>query len=154
MRPVEEPWHDVVARAYEVPMPITFTYQVTEDCTLACSYCYQNNKSPKRMTWDIAKRATDYILSDKSDYINTQKQGGLIAEFIGGEPLMEIELITEITEYLKKELFQMGHPWLNFHRFSVCSNSTEYFNPSDFKYYSFAQYESRQHNYRNIYQIV
>jgi len=129
MRPKEDQWQDVVARAYGLPLPISFTYQVTEDCTLACTYCYQNNKSPKRMSWDIAKRATDYILSDRSDYINTQKQGGLIVEFIGGEPLMEIELITEITEYLKKEMFQMGHPWYDFHRLSICSNGTEYFNP-------------------------
>jgi len=60
MRPKEDQWQDVVARAYGRPLPISFTYQVTEDCTLACTYCYQNNKSPKRMSWDIAKRATDY----------------------------------------------------------------------------------------------
>ena len=38
------------------------TFQVTEDCCLNCTYCYQNNKSKKIMTFDVAKKAIDDIL--------------------------------------------------------------------------------------------
>jgi sulfatase maturation enzyme AslB (radical SAM superfamily) len=31
------------------------TFQVTEDCCLRCSYCYQNNKTKNKLSWEIAK---------------------------------------------------------------------------------------------------
>ena len=56
--------------------------------------CYQCNKSSKRMTFDVAKKFID-MLFDTDD-------GSVLAniiEFIGGEPFLEIDLITQICEY-------------------------------------------------------
>ena len=42
------------------------TFIVTKDCQLACKYCYLVGKNTKeRMTFDIARKAVDYILSDR-----------------------------------------------------------------------------------------
>ena len=41
----------------------TVTFQVTEDCNLACTYCYQIHKTKKRMSFDTAKKAVDMLLS-------------------------------------------------------------------------------------------
>ena len=41
----------------------TITFIVTKDCQLACKYCYLVGKnSNERMTWNVAKKAIDYIL--------------------------------------------------------------------------------------------
>ena len=31
------------------------TFQVTEDCCLRCTYCYQNNKTKNKLSWETAK---------------------------------------------------------------------------------------------------
>jgi sulfatase maturation enzyme AslB (radical SAM superfamily) len=69
------------------------TFQVTEDCCLRCTYCYQNNKSKNKLSWETAKKLIDDLLYDKYDYINSFNTIGIVLDFIGGEPFMEIELI-------------------------------------------------------------
>ena len=69
------------------------TFQVTEDCCMACTYCYQHNKSKNKMTFETAKQFIDDLLTDKYENINTSKTFTVIFDFIGGEPLMEIKLI-------------------------------------------------------------
>ena len=76
----------------ETGQVLTFTFQVTEDCCMACSYCYQNNKSKNTMSFDTAKKIIDNLLNDDNCY-NTHDVKGIILEFIGGEPFIEIELI-------------------------------------------------------------
>jgi radical SAM peptide maturase (CXXX-repeat target family) len=110
----------------------TITIQVTEDCCLNCSYCYQNNKSKEIMNFDTAKRAIDDILerSDKvKDYIDSYDTAGVIIDFIGGEPFMAINLISEISDYFIDRLIELDHPWLNRFKFSICSNGVLYFQP-------------------------
>lgn len=110
----------------------TITFQVTEDCCLYCTYCYQNNKSKKIMSFDVAKQAIDDILtrSDKvTDYIDSHDTRGVIIEFIGGEPFMAIDIISQISDYFIEKMIELNHPWLNRFRFSICSNGVLYFNP-------------------------
>ena len=83
----------------------TVTFQVTDDCNLACKYCYQTHKGKKKMSFETAKKMVDLLLSGNKgvgDYINPQKSPGLIIDFIGGEPLLEIELIDQIGAEFKK----------------------------------------------------
>lgn len=110
----------------------TITFQVTEDCCLNCTYCYQHNKSKKVMTFDVAKKAIDDILerSDRvKDYIDSYDTAGVIIDFIGGEPFMAIDLISDVSEYFIKRLIELDHPWRNRFRFSICSNGALYFQP-------------------------
>lgn len=109
----------------------TITFQVTENCNLACSYCYEINKHEIDMTFETAKSFIDNIIEhrlDKNYFINEYNTKGLIIEFFGGEPLLNINLIKQITEYW--ESFFINHPeccWGLFHRYSICSNGTLYF---------------------------
>ena len=34
------------------------TFQITDDCNLCCSYCYQINKGHHKMSFEIAKKWT------------------------------------------------------------------------------------------------
>lgn len=99
------------------------TFIVTKDCQLACKYCYLVGKNEKeRMSFMVAKNAIDYILSN----INETSEEGVIWEFIGGEPFLEIDLIDKICDYLKTEMFRRNHHWFNSYRFSFSTNGINY----------------------------
>lgn len=99
------------------------TFIVTKDCQLACKYCYLVGKNIKeRMSWDTAKKFIDYILSHEQDF----PEESVIWDFIGGEPFLEIDLIDQICDYLKTEMFRMGHHWFNSYRFSFSTNGINY----------------------------
>ncbi len=101
----------------------TITFIVTKDCQLACKYCYLIGKNNKeRMTWDVAKKAVDYILAHEDDF----QDEGIIWDFIGGEPFLEIDLIDKICDYLKEEMFTHNHHWFNDYTFSFTTNGLNY----------------------------
>lgn len=102
------------------------TFIVTKDCQLACKYCYLVGKNEtERMSWEIAKQAIDYILQHEADF--TEKS--VVWDFIGGEPFLEIELIDQICDYLKAEMFRLNHHWFNSYRFSLSTNGINYDSP-------------------------
>ena len=105
---------------------LTLTFQVTEDCCMACTYCYQHNKSKNRMDFNIAKQIIDNLLSD-DNYYNTHEVNGLILEFIGGEPFMEIDLIQRITDYFVSKSIELNHRLLKYFMISVSTNGLLYF---------------------------
>lgn len=99
------------------------TFIVTKDCQLACKYCYLVGKNTReRMTWDIAKKAIDYILDNEKDF----KEESVVWDFIGGEPFLEIELIDKICDYIKIEMYRRNHHWFNSYRFSFSTNGINY----------------------------
>lgn len=72
------------------------TFQVCDDCCLKCTYCYQGFKGHHKMTFETAKKAIDQLLNANDnikDYINSWEIPGVVIEFIGGEPFLEIDLI-------------------------------------------------------------
>ena len=79
---------------------------------MACTYCYQNHKTNNRMSWETIQPFLDELLEDRNELINTTTAGGLILDFIGGEPLMEIELIDKICTYIFNYMILHHHPWL------------------------------------------
>lgn len=104
-----------------------FTFQTSERCSLNCTYCYQFNKSPMRMEFDTAKKFIDELLADHYGYINRYNSPAIIIEFIGGEPLLEINLTRKIYEYFLDQCYKLDHPWFTMHRLSICSNGLQYF---------------------------
>ena len=46
----------------------TITITLTQSCNLKCSYCYENNKSPKVMTFNVAQQIIDKELQNKDKY--------------------------------------------------------------------------------------
>lgn len=108
------------------------TFQVTDDCNLCCSYCYQVKKGKRRMSFETAKKFIDLLISGEKgfyEYINPIKSPGLVVDFIGGEPFMEIELIDQICTYLMDRLIEIQHPWATKTMFSLCSNGVLYEDP-------------------------
>lgn len=115
VRELDKPWEDGVAQ--------TITFIVTKDCQLACKYCYLVGKNTnERMSFDMAKRAVDYILGHPEYFIRRS----VIWDFIGGEPFLEIQLIDSICDYIKTEMFRKNHPWFNSYRFSFSTNGINY----------------------------
>lgn len=108
---------------WQLGMSKNITFIVTKDCQLACKYCYLVGKNAKeRMSWDIAKKAIDYILDQESDFT----EESVVWDFIGGEPFLEIELIDKICDYIKVEMFRRNHHWFNSYRFSFSTNGINY----------------------------
>lgn len=101
----------------------TITFIVTKDCQLACKYCYLVGKNSKeRMSFEVAKKAIDYILSHE----NEMSEESVVFDFIGGEPFLEIELIDKVCDYIKTEMFRLNHHWFNSFRFSFSTNGINY----------------------------
>lgn len=101
------------------------TFIVTKDCQLACKYCYLVGKNAKeRMSIDVAKAAINYILDREDDPLFAQES--VIWEFIGGEPFIEVDLIDQICDYIKTELYRRDHHWFNSFRFSFSTNGINY----------------------------
>ena len=80
------------------------TLQLTQQCNFRCKYCIytekdhkmQRNHSNRQMSWDIAKKAIDYLY-DHSVYIRFPVNICLY----GGEKLLAFELIKRVVSYAK-----------------------------------------------------
>ena len=108
----------------------TVTLQVTDGCNLACTYCYQINKHTNMMPIEVAKKFIDDLLDGKyNNYCDYDNSEAIILEFIGGEPFIAIDLISEITDYFVNSMIERDHPWLFRYRISICSNGVLYFDP-------------------------
>lgn len=118
LKRINDAWRSGVAK--------NITFIVTKDCQLACKYCYLVGKNNQgRMTWETAKAAVDYILSHEKDF----PEESVIWDFIGGEPLLEIDLIDKLCDYIKFELYRLNHHWFNSYRFSFTTNGINYHTP-------------------------
>ena len=110
----------------------TFTFQVTEDCNLRCSYCYQIHKTPNKMTLEMGKKIVDCIFRDNykiEKYYSLQSMTGIILEFIGGEPFLEVDLIDNIMDYFVEQAYKYKSILAYKYRISISSNGTLYNDP-------------------------
>ena len=99
------------------------TVCLTEDCNLKCKYCYMVNKNSfKKMTIETARKTIDFFL-DRRDLFSTKS---VTWDIIGGEPLLEIDLLDQFTDYFKERAYRIGHPWFESYRFSISSNGILY----------------------------
>ena len=104
-------------------------FQVTENCCMKCTYCYQHNKSNNNMSFETAKKIIDRLLNNEIELINTNNTLAIVFDFIGGEPLLEIDLIQQICDYAIQRMIELNHPWLPFFKISICSNGLLYNTP-------------------------
>lgn len=101
----------------------TITFIVTEDCNLRCKYCYVTHKSKNKvLSLDTAKKFIDYLLT--CDEI--ERSDSIILDFIGGEPLLETELIDQICDYFKFRTFELGNEWYWKYRINISTNGVNY----------------------------
>ncbi len=100
------------------------TFVVTQDCNLRCKYCYMTGKqSEHKMTFETAKQAIDYLMKNKSQLFEDDY---IIFEFIGGEPLLEIELIDKIVDYFKVKIYNENCGWFGKYRIAISTNGILY----------------------------
>ena len=112
------------SRTWQQSISKNITFIVTKDCQLACKYCYLVGKNSKeRLSWGVAKQAIDYILEQEF------RETSVIWDFIGGEPFLEVELIDQICDYLKTEMYRRNHHWFDSYRFSFSTNGINYDSP-------------------------
>ena len=84
--------------------------QVTENCNLCCTYCYQLKKSPEKLTFDQCKKMIDIVLGLDKEYLTKYCRFELESPFcfhlIGGEPLLEDELCYKCIKYFETKLIE------------------------------------------------
>jgi len=92
--------------------------QITQDCNFRCNYCvYSENNNPlnrrhskKKMSFDLAKKAVDFLLSHSRDVTSP------VIAFYGGEPLLEFGLLKKTVLYAEEAF--LGKPI----RFDITTN--------------------------------
>lgn len=137
MRRRFEQYQDTIQRLYpelwtEKGKVLDITLQVTDSCNLRCSYCYQTCKKNHLMDFETAKKFIDMIIdktAGENEYLEYKNVKGLIFDFIGGEPFLNIDLIDKVMDYTITKLINTNSPLLYFTRFMLCSNGTLYFDP-------------------------
>lgn len=72
----------------------TIMLTLTESCNLNCSYCYEHNKSNRKMSFEIAKKILDYEFGLDDGFPEIE------IDLFGGEPFLEFELIKQIHRYV------------------------------------------------------
>lgn len=70
---------------------------VTQSCNLNCKYCYEHFKTSARMSAALCKQILE---NEFQNGINNSKTQFLAITFLGGEPLLNFELIKEVSEWL------------------------------------------------------
>ena len=108
------------------------TFQVTDDCCLKCDYCYQINKHHHMMNKEVAQKAIDLLFklydeNKEDNYINHHTHG-IVLDLIGGEPLMNVEVMDFIIQYFIQQCIRREHEWLTNFRANITSNGVLYFN--------------------------
>jgi len=107
------------------------TIQVTGDCNLACTYCYQHSKNKEMVDVDKAKKFLKSIVTNDQNFWNgymffNSESISPCIQFIGGEPLVNYKAVIELCDYYY-ELCQKYNPnlWCR-SLFGICTNGTIY----------------------------
>lgn len=89
---------------------------VAHDCNLRCKYCFADtgefHGGRSLMSAEVGKKAIDFVINNSGSRRNIE------IDFFGGEPLMNFDVVKEITEYAKAE----GEKHDKNFRFTVTTN--------------------------------
>lgn len=75
----------------------TIVLQITENCNLACTYCYQHAKKRNAVREDLLKDIITKSFEEQNDFEELE------FDFIGGEPLLFMPLIRNVCEWTWSE---------------------------------------------------
>lgn len=84
------------------------------------------------MSFETATKFLDMILNADemtNTYITSTISQGAVINFIGGEPWLEIDLISKVSDWFIAELFKRKHPWAIKFMFNISSNGLLHFDP-------------------------
>lgn len=93
---------------------LTATIFITDKCNLACKYCYEENKQYQTIKKEYIDKFIDLIYTEPQ----YSKRKYIILDFIGGEALLEWQLMEyAMTKFLEKGQ-ELHHPWVTERRFT------------------------------------
>ena len=107
------------------PVPLqTLVVNVTNQCNLACTYCYEygedkivdteNGKQPKFMSEETARASVDFMLRESRDNPTAHMT------FFGGETLMNFPVLKSTMAYARRRAAEVGKQV----DFSLTTNAT------------------------------
>jgi uncharacterized protein len=107
------------------PVPLTtMVLNVTNQCNLACTYCYEygedkivdtaNGKQPKFMSFETAKQSVEFMLKEAGD----NRMAHLT--FFGGETLLNFPVLKQTIAYARQRAAELGKDV----DFSLTTNAT------------------------------
>ena len=73
----------------------TISLEINQRCNLRCRYCYLGEKNEERMSLLVGCKSLDIAFAETKKH----KDKKLWVNFIGGEPLLDFELIQELVHY-------------------------------------------------------
>ena len=91
------------------------TLVVTHRCNLQCRYCYEEYKDSGRMSFMVAR---EIIQHEFANALTSGTVDEILFDFLGGEPMLEFDLIRRVAEWAWSETRQV--PYL----FSLTTNGT------------------------------
>lgn len=76
---------------------------LTNDCNLACTYCYEHHKSQKTMSLITARSIIDAEMSanDGMEFVTI--------DLFGGEPFLAFETLKSVVEFIKLRNYKKPH---------------------------------------------
>ena len=105
-------------RASPVPPLSSISLNVAQTCNMSCGYCYADlgkfGGKARMMTAAVARETVDRLIA------SSDPGADLLVGFMGGEPLLNRELIHEIVPYATEAGSASGHRV----RFSITTNAT------------------------------
>ena len=105
-------------RASPVPPLSSISLNVAQACNMSCGYCYADlgkfGGKARMMTALVARETVDRLIA------SSEPVADLLVGFMGGEPLLNRELIHEIVPYATEAGSAAGHRV----RFSITTNAT------------------------------
>lgn len=92
---------------------------LTDDCNLACTYCFVN-QNPNYMSLEVAKKSVDFLANNllfrRSLYNNNTIKGNIT--FFGGEPLIMFDsVIVPLINYIETN-------YIGYFNFDITTNGT------------------------------
>lgn len=123
LRPVAEAPKRVPKILPLTPLPLsTMVLNVTNQCNLACAYCYEygedkiveteNGRQPKWMSEETARASVDFMLAESGRTAHLT--------FFGGETLMNFKVLKTTVDYAKARAAEVG----KLLDFSLTTNAT------------------------------
>lgn len=91
------------------------TLNITNNCNLKCSYCFEHNKNSQNMSFDMAEKIIDKCYNNYLQHKDENKFPFSVS-FFGGEPFLNFGLMEHIMKYSKDKGYNI--------EFGVTTNMT------------------------------
>lgn len=102
-----------MAGKWHVPYAVMF---LTNNCNLACGYCFASRTEHASMQRHTAERAVEWLFENTEEFT----ENPLILSFFGGEPLLEFDMLKTVVEHARRLSPKYGKSMI----FSVTTNGT------------------------------